>query len=142
LTVTYSEVLDATSFCSTWNNSGNQTINGNNVVDTLIADGGANDVLTVADVGANCGGPTNFAFGSVNLQANYVSANTLFQGLQGRLRWTPGARTLQIRLATGIGSESSVGLSTPIYTPSTALRDQAGNTMTATPFSAPATSRF
>ena len=56
LTVTYSETLDATGFCSTWANGSTQTINGSGVVDTLISDGGGSDVLTVADVGANCGG--------------------------------------------------------------------------------------
>ena len=143
LTVTYSEVLDATSFCSTWANGSNQTINGNGVVDTLITDGGASDVLTVADVGANCGGATNFRFGSVNLAANYVNANTLFAGgNQGRLVWDPTARTLQVRLAANNGSQTGVALSIPVYTPDTALRDLAGNTMTATAFSAPAASRF
>ncbi len=73
LTVTYSETLDATGFCSTWANGSTQTINGNGVVDVLIANGGAADVLTVADVGAaNCGGSTNFRFGSVNLAEDYV----------------------------------------------------------------------
>ncbi len=144
LTVTYSETLDATGFCSTWDNVGaNETINGNGVVDTRISNSGASDVLTVADVGANCGGATNFQFGSVNLAADYVNANTLFAGgNQGRLRWTPAARTLQIRLATGTGSQMGVAVSIPVYTPSTALKDLAGNTMAATPFSAPAASGF
>jgi hypothetical protein len=144
LTVTYSEVLDATGFCSTWDNAGaNETINGNGVVDTLISNAGTSDVLTVADVGANCGGATNFQFGSVNLAADYVNANTLFAGgNQGRLRWTPATRTLQIRLANGNGSQTGVAASIPVYTPSTALKDLAGNTMAATPFSAPAATRF
>jgi hypothetical protein len=99
--------------------------------------------LTVADVGAaNCGA-TNFRFGSVDLGANYVNANTLFSGgNQGSLVWNPIARTLTIRLASGNGSQTGVGASTPVYTPSTALEDLAGNTMAATAFSAPGTSRF
>ena len=124
-------------------NGGNQTINGNGVVDTLITNGGTSDVLTVADVGANCGGATNFQFGSVNLGADYVNANTLFAGgNQGNLLWTPAARTLRIRLAAGNGSQTGVAASIPVYTPSTALRDLAGNAMTATAFSAPAASQF
>ena len=45
-------------------------------------------------------------------------------------------------MAAGNGSQMGVGVSTPVYTPSTALEDMAGNTMAAAPFSAPGTSRF
>jgi hypothetical protein len=147
VTVTYSETMDATSFCSTWSNSGTQTVTGGNVVDVLITDNGSADVLTVADVGSNCGGATNFKFGSVNLAANYVNANTTFSGTssnQGKLTWDPAAKTLTITLGAGTGSQTGVAASTPIYTPSTALKDLAspGNAMAANLFSAPATSRF
>ena len=147
VTVTYSETMDATSFCSTWSNSGTQSITGGNVVDVLITDNGAADVLTVADVGSNCGGSTNFKFGSVSLAANYVNANTTFSGTssnQGKLTWDPAAKTLTITLGAGTGSQTGVAVSTPIYTPNAALKDLAspGNGMAATPFSAPATSRF
>jgi hypothetical protein len=147
VTVTYSETMDATSFCSTWSNVGTQTISGGNVVDVLITDNGSADLLTVADVGSNCGGSTNFKFGSVNLAANYVNANTTFSGTsssQGKLTWNPSTNTLTITLGAGTGSQTGVAASTPIYTPSTALKDLAtpGNAMAANPFSAPATSRF
>ena len=147
VTVTYSETLDATSFCSTWSNGSTQTLSGNNVVDLLITNSGSADILTVADVGSNCGGATNFRFGSVNLGANYVSANTTFSGTganQGRVSWSPSTNSLTITLGQGSGSQTGVALSTPIYTPSTLIDDLAspGNTMAATAFSAPATSRF
>jgi len=147
VTVAYSETMDATSFCSTWSNSGAQTITGGNVVDVLITDNGSADVLTIADVGSNCGGATNFKFGSVNLAANYVNANTTFSGTssnQGKLTWDPAAKTLTITLGAGTGSQTGVAVSTPIYTPNTGLKDLAspGNTIAATPFSGPATSRF
>jgi hypothetical protein len=147
VTVTYSETMDATSFCSTWSNVGTQTISGGNVVDVLITDNGSADLLTVADVGSNCGGSTNFKFGSVNLAANYVNANTTFSGTssnQGKLTWNPSTNTLTITLGAGTGSQTGVAASTPIYTPSAALKDLAspGNAMAANPFSAPATSRF
>jgi hypothetical protein len=147
VTVTYSEALDATSFCSTWSNGSTQTIAGNSVVDVLIANAGANDVLTVANVGANCGGATSFRFGSVALGANYVAGNTTFSGNginQGVLTWSPTARTLTITLGNGSGSQSNVAASTPVYTPSALLEDLVTppNTMSATAFSAPATSRF
>jgi len=147
VTVTYSETMDATSFCSTWSNGSTQTISGNNVVDVLITNSGSADVLTITDVGSNCGGATSFKFGSVNLGANYVNANTTFAGTganQGRLSWSPATNSLTITLGQGSGSQTSVAVSTPIYTPSTVLDDLAipSNTMAATPFSAPATSRF
>jgi hypothetical protein len=145
VTVTYSETLDATSFCSTWSNGSTQTIQGNGVVDVLITNNGANDVLTIADVGSNCGGL--FRFGSVDLAANYVNANTMFSGSggnQGQLRWNPSANTLTITLGAGTGSQTGVPPSAPVYTPNAALRDLASpaNTMSATAFTAPATSRF
>ena len=126
---------------------GTQVISGNNVVSVLITNNGSADVLTISGVGSNCGGSTNFKFGSVNLATNYVNANTTFSGTssnRGKLTWDPGAKTLTITLGAGTGSQSGVAVSTPIYTPSTALKDLAspGNTMAATPFSAPATSRF
>jgi hypothetical protein len=147
VTVTYSEVLGATSFCSTWSNGSTQTIAGNGVVDVLVTNAGANDVLTIANVGANCGGATSFRFGSVALGANYVNANTTFSGNganQGRLTWSPAARTLTITLGNGNGSQQNVPASTPAYTPSALLEDLAAppNTMAAAAFSAPATSRF
>jgi hypothetical protein len=147
LTVTYSEALDATSFCSTWANGSTQTIDGNGVVDVLITNSGANDVLSISNVGANCGGATSFRFGSVALGANYVASNTTFSGNganQGELVWSPTARTLTITLGGGNGSQTNVPLSTPVYTPSALLEDLAAppNTMPTTAFSAPATSRF
>jgi hypothetical protein len=145
LTVTYSETLDATGFCSTWSNGSTQTIAGNGVVDVLIANNASNDALSVNDVGANCGGSTSFKFGTVDLAANYVNADTVFSGNganQGRLVWAPSTTTLTITLGGGSGSQTGVADSTPTYTPNAALKDLAGNTMTATAFSAPATSRF
>ena len=44
LTITYSEQLDATTFCSTWTNTGNQTSSGASIV-VQIADTGSNDTL-------------------------------------------------------------------------------------------------
>ena len=78
LTITYSEVLDATTFCSTWANGSTQTIMGASVV-VQIADTGANDTLTVTAVGAgNCGGTANFHVGSIALGGNYVTTTRTF----------------------------------------------------------------
>ncbi len=147
LTVTYSEALDATSLCSTWSNSGTQTLTGNGVVDVLIDDNGANDVLSIANVGANCGGATSFRFGSVALGQNYVSSDTTFTGNNANasvLTWDPVARTLTITLGNGNGNQTNVPASTPVYTPDALLDDLASpaNLIVASPFSAPAASRF
>jgi Bacterial Ig-like domain (group 3) len=146
-TVTYSEVLDATSFCSTWTNGSTQTLTGNGVVDVLITNSGSNDVLSILNVGSNCGGGANFRFGSVALGQNYVTSNTTFSGNNANasvLTWNPTARTLTITLGTGDGSQSNVPASIPVYTPNALLDDLAtpGNSIVTTPFSAPATSRF
>jgi hypothetical protein len=155
--VTYSEQIDATSFCSTWTNSGSQVLGaGTNMeVDILITDNAANDVLTIADVGgtggSNCGGSTSFKFGSIALGANYVTGNVTFSGNgtanRSVLTWNPTAKTLTIRLGTvqGPGTvNSSVAASTPSFTPSTSLKDLASpaNNAPNAAFSATGTSRF
>ena len=139
-TITYSEVLDATTFCSTWTNTGNQTITGT-AVTVQIADTGANDTLTVSGIGTNCGG--TFHLGSIALGGNYVAATRTFNGAIGRIQWNPTAHTLQIRLGTASGTvNTGVAAGTPTYTPDSALKDIAGNTINTSAFSAPGTSRF
>ncbi len=143
LTITYSEQLDATTFCSTWTNTGNQTLSGASIV-AQIADTGSNDTLTITAVGAaNCGGTGNFHLGSITLGGNYVGATRTFSGAQSQLAWNPTAHTLQIRLGTASGAvNAGVAAGTPTYTPDSSLEDIAGNTINTSPFSAPATSRF
>ena len=142
LTITYSELLDATTFCSTWTNSGNQAITGTSVV-VQIADTGANDTLTISAVGANCGGTGNFHLGSIALGGNYVAATRTFSSTTSRIQWRPTQHRLQIRLGTASGSVlTAVAAGTPTYTPDASLEDIAGNTIDTSPFSAPATSRF
>jgi hypothetical protein len=142
-TITYSEVIDATTFCSTWANGSTQTISGTSIT-IQIADNGNNDILTITAVGAaNCGGTGNFHLGSIALGGNYVSTTRTFNSGTGRLQWTPGSNTLQIRLGTASGTvNSGVAVGTPVYTPSSSLKDIAGNTINTSAFSAPATSRF
>ncbi|MGZ4209844.1 MAG: OmpL47-type beta-barrel domain-containing protein [Actinomycetota bacterium] len=126
VTVTYGETMDASSFCSTWVNDGtSQTLNGNGVVVT-IAEAGANDLLSVT--GSGC----TFHFGSVALNANYVSSTATFHANGANssvLTWDPVAKTLTIKLGTfASGTQNtSVATSTPSYTPDVALKDTAGN---------------
>jgi Chitobiase/beta-hexosaminidase C-terminal domain len=144
LTVTYSEQLDATTFCSTWTNSGTQTLS-NTSIRVQIANNSTNDTLTITAVGSNCGGTANFHFGSVALGGNYVSTTRTFGSSLGasQITWDPSARTLTIKLGLASGAVSvGVSAGTPTYTPSSSLTDIAGNTINTNAFSAPGTSRF
>jgi hypothetical protein len=147
LTITYSEAIDATSFCSTWTNSGNQTLSGNSVVVVQIADTSSNDTLTVTSVGsANCGGAANFKVGSVQLGGNYVAATRTFSGSstgQSQIAWNATAHTLTITLGTPSGlTNALVAAGKPTYTPNASLRDLAGNAINPAAFTASATSGF
>ena len=144
LAITYSEQLDATTFCSSWTNTGNQTLTGASIV-AQITDTGSNDTLTITAVGAaNCGGTGNFHLGSITLGGNYVGATQTFSGAQSQLTWNPTSHTLTVRLGTPSGGIANTGIAvgTPTYTPSSSLEDIAGNTITTSPFSPPAASRF
>jgi hypothetical protein len=143
LTVTYSEQMDATTFCSTWTNSGTQSL-ANSSVRVQITTA---DVLTITQVGSNCGGTANFNFGSVALGSDYVSGSTRTFGsslVNSTITWTPGTRTLVIKLGAASGGTSNllVSAGTPTYTPSASLKDIAGNTINTSPFSPSGTSRF
>jgi hypothetical protein len=143
VTITYSEQLDGSTFCSTWAATGNQTLSGASIV-AQIADTGSNDTLTITAVGANCGGTGNFHLGSITLGGNYVGATQTFSGAQSQLAWNATSHTLTIRLGTPTGGSANTGVpvGTPTYTPSSSLEDIAGNTIATSPFTAPATSRF
>jgi hypothetical protein len=143
LTITYSEQLDAATFCpSTWNNSGTQTLSSG--VTVQIANSASNDVLTISAVdAANCGGAA-FRLGSVKLGGNYVSSTVTYSGTS-QITWDPTARTLTVKLGTVsnvLAVSLGIAAGTPVYTPSSSLKDIAGNAMSATGFSAPGTSRF
>jgi hypothetical protein len=147
LTITYSETIDATSFCTTWTNGSNQTLSGNNVVVVQIADTSTNDTLTVTSVGsANCGGAANFKLGSVQLGGDYVASTRTFSGSstsQSQLAWNPTAHTLTITLGSPSGlTNLLVAAGRPTYTPSTSLRDVAGNAINSAAFSPSGTSGF
>jgi hypothetical protein len=140
-TITYSEQLDASTFCSTWGNNNNPSITGTNAV-IQIADTGTNDTLTITAVTGACAG--TFHLGSIALGGNYVTGTRTYTGGQTRIAWNRTAHTLLIRLGNPAGGavNPNVGAGTPVYTPDSALKDLAGNSIVASPFSAPGTSRF
>jgi hypothetical protein len=146
LTITFSEVLDASSLCSTWSNSGTQTLSGSgsNQVQLTITDAGANDSFSITDTGnGDCGGDTNFHLGAISLGGNYVSTTRNFTGNGASvITWNPTTQKLTIKFGTPTGSvNSGVVAGAPTYTPSTAIEDIAGNAMSATLFTG-TSSRF
>src|SRR5205823_5954370 len=126
-----------TTLCSTWNNSGTQTLSGSSIV-VQIANTSSNDTLTISAVGsANCGGSANFHFSSVTLGGNYVGGTRTFGGsvIASQITWDPSAHTLTIKLGLASGSvNSSIAAAKPTYTPSPSLKDIAGNTINTSAF--------
>ena len=122
--VTYSQAMDASSFCSTWSGTGNQSITANNVVTVTVINNaapGGNDLLTVSTSASACGG--DFHFGSVNLGSpNYVQSDSTFAGPgnnSSRITYSPEGE-LTIRLgarATGTSGGPVTGAITYTYTP-------------------------
>jgi hypothetical protein len=132
-TVTYSEQLNASSFCSAWTNSGTQTVTNATVT---VTNSSASDTLSVTT-------PTcTFRFGSV-MAGDYVSANVTFTS--STVRWDPTARTLTITLGSTTATttlRTNVNPVAPRYTPVATLTDLAGNAMAATQFTDSTASGF
>ncbi len=123
--ITYSELMDASSFCSDWVNDGtDQEEADNNEVVITITENGANDLLTVT-AAPDCSG--GFKLGTIALNANYVAATRTFSGSgtnsRSELRLSVSARTLTVELGAPSGTvNSGVAVSTPSYTANTAIK--------------------
>lgn len=134
--ITYSELMDAFSFCSDWDNSGDQTYDANNEVVVTITENGANDLLTVT-AAPDCSG--GFKLGTIALGGNYVASTRTFSGSgssgRSELRWNVSARTLTVELGSPSGSvNSGIAAAAPSYTANTAIKDRAGNAIGAGPY--------
>jgi hypothetical protein len=135
--VTFNEVMDASSFCSNWVNDGSTQMKSGtgDGVSITITDAGASDVLSSVTA-SGC----TFHFGSVALNANYVTATAVFSGngsSASAVSWNPSTRQLTITfgaLNSGTVNATPQAASTPSYTADTALKDQAGNAIGAGPF--------
>ena len=140
--ITFSEPLRASSICSAWSGSGDQSLGGPGVVVTL-TNSGSNDVLTVT------AGACTLHVGSVATGGNYLpllSGNATFSGnttaTESRVTWTAATRMVTIH----IGSQASGGLlnvlpqatGTATYTPDAAITDLVGNAVVTIPFSSTA----
>lgn len=143
VTITYSERMDATKFCTAWNNTGTQILNSNNDVVVTLQDNGANDTLTVSSTAC-----PSLNIGTVSLGGNYISSATAtFKGSQGNkstVQWDP----LTLKLTIVLGGyksgtlASNVVAGTPSYAPPSGLSDLAANPLGTTPFTSAGTSRF
>ncbi|MEY2477919.1 MAG: hypothetical protein QOG87_3234 [Actinomycetota bacterium] len=125
-TVTYSEQLRASTFCSAW--TSNSTIQSVSNATVTVTNSAGNDTLGITT--ASC----TFNFGSI-VVGDYVSANVTFTS--STVTWDPTAKTLRITLGTTTATttiRTNVTPAAPRYTPVTGLTDLAGNAMAATQF--------
>ncbi|MEW1819784.1 Ig-like domain-containing protein [Arthrobacter sp. NPDC080031] len=144
VTITYSERMDATKFCSTWNNTGTQTLNSNNDVTVTLTDNALNDTLTVSS--STCA----LNFGPVSLGGDYISSGmATFKGGGGMkvpsvVQWDPVTFKLTIVLGSLKSGTVRTGVSagTPSYAPLAGFADLAGNALGTTPFTSASTSGF
>jgi hypothetical protein len=132
VTITYSEQLDATTFCSSWTNAGTQSLSD---VTVAIANAGGTDTLTVST------GSCSFRLGSI-VPGDYVNANTSFSS--STIVWEPGTRQLTITIGTFDSGtiRTNQSAAKPTYTPDAGLADLAGNSMSTSKFTAAVASWF
>lgn len=119
LTITYTQAMAVSSFCSTWSGDGSSQ---SESVTVTVTDGGASsDSLTMSS--GNC----LINFGTLDLgNGGYVSSGGAT--FDGTVSWTPGTKTLSLTLglfASGsITTEPTGGKAS--YTPSSSLVSAAG----------------
>jgi hypothetical protein len=143
VTITYSERMDATKFCSTWNNTspGLLTLNTNNDVKVTVTNNGGIDTLTVS----SSDGCPSLNIGIVSLGGDYIASGTAtFQGNgsnRSSVQWDPVNFKLTIVLGTKTGTvASNVAAGNPSYTPPPGLSDMVGKLLA--PFTSTSASGF
>jgi hypothetical protein len=131
-TFIFSKQLNAASLCSTWTNSGTQTLT--NVTATITNNAG-NDPLTVSS--ASC----TLNFGS-NVVGDYTSVTSTFTN--STITWNPSTNTLTITLGAQATGTTKTGVATKnqVYTVSAAITDIAGSTVSNSPFTDPTKTGF
>jgi hypothetical protein len=111
--VTYSEVMDAASFCSLWTNGSVQALS-TGVSVTVSPD----NVLTVSATGCT------FHFGSVALGANYTGGYYPSYFIGSSLTWDPSLKRLRIDMGQFYsGGSLYVGSTTPSYSNTGSTRE-------------------
>ncbi|MHC6220050.1 OmpL47-type beta-barrel domain-containing protein [Arthrobacter sp. MMS24-S77] len=125
LTLVYSGDMNASTLCSSWNNtSASQTAS------ATVSISAVNDTLTLTS--GSCTAP---AFGSVLLNGDYNTHASQARTYSATMTWTKSTGTLVITLNDG-GTNGTRGdnvlPSKPVYTPPAGAADIAGNPMTGT----------
>lgn len=135
VTVTFSKVMDATAFCSSWTNNGLvQTLNG---ASAELLQNGANDTIGNVSVTVETGCGGQLAFGTVGTGGNYLKSGSSAVFTNSIVKWDPATKTLTLTLGA-VTAATSGGVNTGVaptkaatYTePTTGLKDMAGNLFT------------
>jgi len=134
-TVTFNGVLNATSVCSTWTNSGNQTVSGT----ITFTNNGNNDYFTVS--GTSCG---TARFGTVYSGASYVTGGGTVSFAGSTIAWNPSTKNLTFTFGTRSGTSYSTGVTAgfPGYAASANVTDTSGNPVSTSTFTSASTSGF
>ncbi|MFL5896509.1 MAG: beta strand repeat-containing protein [Thermoleophilaceae bacterium] len=118
-TLTFSEQMSPGSIQSGWTGSIQNVV-------VRLTDAASNDVLTVYDI-TNA---TQVNLGSVALGGNYTSSSTTFGLSNGPSTMLQSGAAITITLGGGASGTLNVAASAPVWTPSTAATDLAGNALT------------
>jgi hypothetical protein len=146
VTLTYSELMDASKFCPSWVNDGNaQTLALNSDVTISITDVAGTETLSATSVACS-----SLKIGNVVLGGQYLNTGVTatFKGNGSNasmITWTPGAKTLTIQLGNPVASptlRTSVAVGTASYSATSGLSDLAGNALSTSPVNAASASRF
>ncbi len=135
--MTFSAVLNATTICSNWTNTGTQTVTNATIT---FANGGTDDTFTATS--GTC--TTNDNFGTISTGGNYVSGTVTFTG--STITWNPTTDTLTFKLGTvGTGSgnrNTNVTAGKPGYTASANVTDMSGIPVSTVAFTSGSSSGF
>lgn len=130
VTVTFSETMDATTFCSSWTNTGStQTLTG---ATADLQNAGQNDTVGNVNVTVQTGCGGSLAFGTVNTGGNYLNGQPATFS-NSTVAWNPTTRALTLTLGTvtsgagGLQTGVTPGRATGYTEPATGLKDLAGN---------------
>ncbi|MEV7132707.1 Ig-like domain-containing protein [Arthrobacter sp. NPDC093128] len=138
LTIQYSEAMDASKFCSVWDNNGIQTLSANNDVSVTVSH--STTANTLAVVSKSC--TLNIGAISLGADADYAATTTavVFAGVNANVStvsWNPATNSLIIKLGStknGTGTLGTGIFDYPAYTPMPTLTDLAGNPISTTAY--------
>ena len=128
-TITFGETLDASTICSNWaaDPTGVLTLSESQATVNIVA----GNTLSVAVDSSVC--PTS-RIGTVALGGNYYGSGTL--SYKGTVSWDPSTKALTITLGAYVSGNPGNGTEQPAipsYTPTSGMRDLAGNPIATAP---------